>query len=334
MRTLFVVLSFAIISVIACKKETSDKLSVPAISSVTDNFEEDTNFDADEYSDDEDSYQSEAATAMKVLYVTATDSLPYYSDIATLKRQKYGRRQVVSTTAKTRFTLRGYGFKARSDTSKVQCIIKKDTLGYAEIVSWADSNIVVNVPILVNAEAIAKQFSLKFKVFRSNDKLNKLPVSRVKSRASISSVQVAIVRAGTTGSGSGTGTGNGSSVVFMTAAASFDSIKAIRASFGFGGYPAGTWSVINSDYTPQKGDVLSAQNSDAIDSTAVILLQDATTETANGSSYLRANAFSGAAKANAARGYVTSPFGGLTSSLNFNFNDAGLASQIKFYYKR
>ena len=144
--------------------------------------------------DDENDYNSDIATPMKVTEVIGSDSLPIINP-ATQKKQKYARRQILSTNGKSRFMIRGYGFKAQSDTSKVIATIKTDTLGICNIISWSNTQIVVDVPKLEFQTHIDKQFSLKFRVYRSNDKLNKLPVSRVKSRACISDVQ-ANVRVG------------------------------------------------------------------------------------------------------------------------------------------
>jgi hypothetical protein len=62
-------------------------------------------------------------------------------------------------------------------------MVKNDTFGNCDIISWDTNRIVVDVPIL--PAQYKSTFSLKLKVWRSHDKYGKLPVSRTKSRACI-----------------------------------------------------------------------------------------------------------------------------------------------------
>lgn len=205
MKYIPVFLTFLFLSAVACKKDpehSGDKVHVvdsPRVLGVSDELD---NFDyaADEAAflvddtegdyDPENSYIEDSATPMKIMYVTSSDSLPYWKPGSTTKKQKYGRRQTVFSCKENEFTITGYGFKAQSDTSRVEAMITKthDTLSHAcTIVSWSDTEIKLKFPQLTIAAYTSAPFSLKFKVFRSNDKLNKLPVSRTKSRGCIGS---------------------------------------------------------------------------------------------------------------------------------------------------
>ena len=250
--TLFSLLIVLACLLSACRKDISNRDNLPADTqiSLTDNFD----FAADEAqyliddtegdNDAENSYIADAATPMKIQGVFATDSLPILNPV-TGKKQKYAKRQIVNTTAVTRFTLKGYGFKAQSDTSAIQAIIAKtkDTLSFAcQIISWSDTEIVLNLPTLTVQSAIDKYFSLKLKVFRSNDKENKLAVSRTKSRACISRTGAETVSGGSPN---------------CTGITSLDSALLYRTNtLGFGGFSQ-VHKLMNSTTLPlQVGDIV------------------------------------------------------------------------------
>lgn len=188
MKNCFHFLFFASLMLIAsCTKDAANTERLYERSITTDESDfEDTTFEADEA--DEANYITEVISQMKILKVWTKDSLPLLNPI-TEKKQKWAKRQILSTTAKTMFTLEGYGFRAQSAKSKVLAILKKDTIGFLEIVSWDTNKIVVNFPILVstaNTNILTTTFSLKFKIFVANDIATKNDVSTSKSRASIS----------------------------------------------------------------------------------------------------------------------------------------------------
>lgn len=162
---------------------------------------EDNDDDPDEigYAVDDDPEHSgeleERASTFKIVQVTTADSLPIYRTDGSGKKQKYAKRQIVYTSAKTRFTLRGYGFKAQvPDTSKVFAYIKNVEQPNVEIVSWSDSVVVVDFPILTSDLLINNTFSIKFKLWRANEVSGRTNLSRVKSKSCISDVKAATVR--------------------------------------------------------------------------------------------------------------------------------------------
>lgn len=242
MKKIFI-LAFVLTSFLACQKDiVRETPGVDNRGFVTDG---DFDFVADSLAflaDDTDAeeqaqtdYQSEVASKMKIVQAITTDSLPIWNPSNPSKKQKFGKRQIINTDSVTRFTLRGYGFKAQSDTSRVEAIIAKtrDTLSKnCTIISWSDSVIVFNVPTLTVQSAITKQFSLKFKVWRSNDKVNKLAVSRVKSRSSISDVQAAAALAGNSSGGTSVSTSLDGPTADLTGAQAMTIINSMRAALG------------------------------------------------------------------------------------------------------
>lgn len=80
------------------------------------------------------------------------------------------------------FTLKGYGFGARNDTSKILALIKKDTIGYCNIITWADTMVVCDFPQLVNQNYITKVFSIKFKLFKRKPNITTKSTIRIESR--------------------------------------------------------------------------------------------------------------------------------------------------------
>ena len=126
------------------------------------------------------------ASTFKIHQVVATDSLPEFQVTNPAKKQKFGKRQIVSTTAKTRFWIRGIGFRVRTDSSNVKCYIKTVEQAGIEIVSWDSNQVVVDFPILTSQLLIDNTFSIQFKIFRKNDNPLKANISRSRSRGCIS----------------------------------------------------------------------------------------------------------------------------------------------------
>ncbi len=148
-------------------------------------------FDDPEYSGE----LEERASTFKIVQVLTADSLPVYKPDGSGKKQKYAKRQIVSTSARTRFTLIGYGFKSQiADTSKVVAYIKGVEQPNVEIVSWSDTVVVVDFPVLTSELLINNTFSIKFKLWRANDKQGRTNVSRTKSKSCISDVKAATVK--------------------------------------------------------------------------------------------------------------------------------------------
>lgn len=187
MRYLIIFVTFILLSVIACKKEAGDKVHAVDASSITDDDSFfDATFEADENEGDLEDYQTEVTNPVKVLKVTSTDSMNQYKDpnATPLKRLKYGKRQIAFDTTSTEITLEGVAFDVRSDSSKVLCVIKKDTLGFAQIVTWDTNKIVLTLPALAQSYSNIT-FSVKFKLFRKNPIAGKKSIYRTKSRAFI-----------------------------------------------------------------------------------------------------------------------------------------------------
>ena len=129
---------------------------------------------------------TERASTFKISQVVAADSLPIFQVANPTKKQKFGKRQIVSTTAKTRFWIRGIGFGVRGDSSSVQCFIKKVRQENPEIVSWDSTQVVVDLPVLTSDTLINNTFSIQFKLFKKNLKNGKPNISRSRSRSCIS----------------------------------------------------------------------------------------------------------------------------------------------------
>ena len=259
MKHIFILTTLVFLCILSCKKEVRDpsaeRLSGFVAPEPFDFAAEEKQFVEDE-TNNEDTYEPEAIL-MKVTYITTKDSLPYYksTDPTVTTKQKYGRRQIISDSFKTRMKLYGYGFKPQNANSKVLCRVKNDTIGFAEIISWSDTAIIYDIPSLPILYR-NKTFSMKFKVFCSNPVATKPPISRSKSRGCISQMLATTVLT-TGGSSGGGGTHDTTSYYVDTVARNI--IKNLRISYGFGGLPSGTWTRIstNYNYIPQKGDLLS-----------------------------------------------------------------------------
>lgn len=143
---------------------------------------------------------TERASTFKISQVVGTDSLPVFQVANPTKKQKFGKRQIISTTAKTRFTIRGIGFGVRNDSSSVKCYIKKVEQSGIDIVSWDSTQVVVDFPVLTSQLLIDNTFSIQFKLFVKNANPIKASVSRSRSRSCISSVKAASLNS-TGGSG-------------------------------------------------------------------------------------------------------------------------------------
>lgn len=194
MKHLIAFIIFLFLSAVACKKDpehSEDKVHAadsPRELEVTDSADDffDATFEADETEGDLDNYETEAVNPLKILKIASSDSMQLYKDpfATVLKKLKYAKRQIAFDTAKTRFTLYGEAFDIRSDSSKVLAIIKKDTLGLCEIVSWDTNKIVLDLPIIAHSYT-NMTFSVRFKVFRKNPIVGKKSIYRTKSRACI-----------------------------------------------------------------------------------------------------------------------------------------------------
>lgn len=128
------------------------------------------------------------------------------------------------------------------------------------IMSWSDTKIEIEVPA-VNAIYYENiNFSLKFKVFRINDKLNKLPVSRVKSRAS---------------------RGKERPPDYSERDTIIARIKRLRLSYGLSEWPASsiTWKTFHWQFAQvprlKRGDIIKGSDNDR----PIMLTQDATMTT-------------------------------------------------------
>lgn len=182
---------------ISCRKDVNNPTNQTPVVSQVDVFDyaaDEAQFLIDDTEGDEDAengYIQDGATPMKITAIYCYDSIAL-TDPLTGKAMKGAKRAKLSNSSNngTPLIIAGYGFKDVSDTSRVECIIAKtkDTLSKnCYIKSWSDTKIEVSVPRLdVSKYPSDAYISLKLKVFRSNDKLNKKEVSRVKSRASIS----------------------------------------------------------------------------------------------------------------------------------------------------
>lgn len=94
----------------------------------------------------------------------------------------------MSTVTDTRFYIRGFGFKAETDSSNVFITVKNVEID-GLLKSWSDTLIVVDIAKLENPLYINNTFSIKFKVQRANDKAGKANVTRVKSKTCISDIK-------------------------------------------------------------------------------------------------------------------------------------------------
>ena len=181
--------------IVSCQKSVDTEGGVLTVSDTFFNEDSDELFcDScnDEDSDNEIEDKNELgvrSSPFKILKIWTNDSLPAINPI-TNKTQKYGKRQIVSTVKKTRFYIDGYGFKPRNDSSYIKAIITKIEQNPVDIISWSDSAIVVDFPILTHAAALYKTFSISFRVYRSNDNPLKKDVYKSKSRTCISDLQV------------------------------------------------------------------------------------------------------------------------------------------------
>lgn len=196
MKHLSLLIFLIAISFCACRKDIPTKPCINnsnPFTSIIDDFDyaaDEAQFLADDTEGDDDTenaYSPEGATPMKITGAYCIDSIAPLN--STGKKNKNAKRALFYSCKKTKFTLSGYGFKSQSDTSRVIPIITKtkDTLHDATILTWSDNKITIEVNNLdATKYPIDTKISLKFKVFRSNDKLNKAAVSRVKSRAAIS----------------------------------------------------------------------------------------------------------------------------------------------------
>lgn len=195
----------------ACKKETNDKTIARNEATLTDDANDSDTFDyaAEEkqfaFDDtDEDNaeagyYITEASTSFKITSVKASEILPTKNPI-TGKSQRYGKRNILSSVAKTRITIVGEGFRSQTAKSKVLARIKFDTIGFCDIISWDSTRIVADLPILQNTknvDALNKTFSLKISVFRESDKTTVVETIRTKSAASLSDLLSVIAINGT-----------------------------------------------------------------------------------------------------------------------------------------
>ena len=124
----------------ACQKEPTTQTEA------TQNVEDFDGYDASDpdeigYAVDSDTPEIEdrAASPFKIVQVITTDSLPIYRPDGSGKKQKYGKRQIVYTDKKTRFYLKGYGFKSQNDSSNVKAYIKNVEQPSVEVVSWSDT---------------------------------------------------------------------------------------------------------------------------------------------------------------------------------------------------
>jgi hypothetical protein len=197
----------------------------------------------------EPSQLEERASTFKIMQVITNDSLPIFRPDGSGKKQKYGKRQIVSTTAKTRFFLRGYGFKSQSDSSTVKAYIKNVEQPNINIISWSDTLVTVDFPILTSQLLIEKTFSIKFKIFRANDKAGRTNTTRVRSKSCISSVQAA------TAIGGSVIVGNTDLPLPTDSYINFR-INQYRISFGKSSFQNPSLVRYDSNYIPQVGDVL------------------------------------------------------------------------------
>ncbi len=259
--SIILILSICLFQYACTKSENTDMKKDASIETEWYNPEQSDN-DADPDDPDEIGYAvdiadpeqlEERALAFKIMQVITTDSMPAFRTDGSGKKQKYGKRQIVSTTAKTRFFLRGYGFKPLSDSSRVKAYIKNVEQPSLDIINWSDTLVTVDFPILTSPLLIEKTFSIKFKLFRANEKAGKPNISRSRSKSCISSVQAAATLNGTTTTGNCVPTTETQSRQLATA-------KLIELGKTF---PTSAVATVTASYNPQIGDVLliSAANS-------------------------------------------------------------------------
>ena len=198
----------------------------------------------------EPSELDERASAFKIMQVITNDSLPIYRPDGSGKKQKYGKRQIVSTTAKTRFFLKGYGFKPQSDSSNVKAYIKNVEQPNVDVISWSDTLVTVDFPILTSQLLIEKTFSIKFKIFRANDKAGRTNTTRVRSKSCISSVQALSALNGTSTVGNCTPTTEIQCRQLATA-----KLQELGKTF-----PTSNLDTLTASYVPQIGDVILLRN--------------------------------------------------------------------------
>ncbi len=190
MKKIFIGLSALIlISLVACKKDALSNLQSQTESDIYDQ-----NDDPDELIYNEPfELEERASNPLRINTVVSLDSLPIFQSGQTVKRQKYYRRHVVSTTDETRFIIKGVGFGSEDGTSNVECFIKGIEQDEPQIISWSDTLIVVDIEPLDYVPAISKTFSIKFKVWRDNPVTGKVDFSRSRSKSCISDQQAKTV---------------------------------------------------------------------------------------------------------------------------------------------
>lgn len=182
MKHLALLVTFLLLSVIACHKEASDKVHVVDRSFVTDDYTEadEAQFVADDTDGDNDfvdAYIADASSIPKVKmqYVVTADTVQKSSTCGIPdKKQKFKKRRVANEDSVTTFFLRGYGFGS-PDSSRLRVYGKElgfkgyhqeDSLALT-IVKWSDSLIICTHPTIANSVyTLTKGFSLKFLLYR------------------------------------------------------------------------------------------------------------------------------------------------------------------------
>lgn len=215
------------------------------------------NDDPDEigyYFDDEKQdfeLEERGASYFKIYAVTTADSLPIYRSDG--KKQKYAKRQIISTIDSTTFFIKGVGFKVRNDSSYIKAYIKNvQQGGNLKIESWTDTAITVKYPPLTDSLFIKKTFSIKFKVFRANDKAGKPNVSRVKSKSCISDFQA-------------------KPLIGYVCNSLTNQINVARQTYNLPEKPSAKFYKMDGNYHPMAGDLLSTFDDRMEETTALVL---------------------------------------------------------------